>query len=174
MKISIIAALGKNTRAIGKDNQLLWKIPEDLKRFRTLTTGHVIIMGRKTYESIGRPLPNRTNVIITRNKSFIAESCHITHSLADALALARKLEETEAFIIGGEEIYRQGLLCADVLYLTHVDDDAIGDAYFPEFEKNFHCLQREQGTDKDFPPYEFTLFTRSLSSSSRQAADPVL
>lgn len=133
-KISIIAAIGKTTRAIGKNNQLLWKIPEDLKRFKALTSGHLIIMGRKTFESIGRPLPNRTNIIITRNKNFTATGCLIFNSLETALKKAGEADNQEIFIIGGAEIYKQALPLADKLYLTTVESDVEGDAFFPEYK----------------------------------------
>lgn len=132
-KISIVVALGKNTRAIGKGPDLLWRISDDLKRFKSLTTGHPIIMGRKTFQSIGRALPNRTNIIVTRNDSFEAENCIVAHSIEDGLEEARKIEPTEIFVIGGGEIYTQALPIVNTLYLTLVDSDIDGDIFFPEY-----------------------------------------
>ena len=139
-KISLIAAIGKTTRAIGKNNQLLWKIPEDLQRFKKLTSGHPIIMGRKTFESIGRPLPNRTNIVVTRNKNFTANGCIIVNSLESALEKAGETNREEIFIIGGAEIYNRALPLADKLYLTIVESDAEGDAFFPEYQKDFNKI----------------------------------
>jgi dihydrofolate reductase len=153
-KISIIVAISSNTRAIGKDNALLWSIPDDLKRFRTLTTGHPIIMGRKTFESIGRPLPNRTNIVISR-KNIEIPGVIVVHSVEDAILEARKVEDDEIFIIGGSEIYRSALHLADIVYLTIVTTDTEGDVFFPEYKhlftkETFH----EDHTEHD-PPYTF-------------------
>lgn len=134
MKISLICALGTN-RAIGRGNELLWRIFEDLKRFKRITTGHAIIMGRKTYESIGRPLPNRTNIILTRDESYKADGCVVVHSLDSAIKVAEKDPATdETFIIGGGEIYKQSIGMANRLYLTLVDDaPQYADTFFPEY-----------------------------------------
>lgn len=142
MLISLIAALDRR-RGIGKDNQLPWRLPADLKRFRELTTGHHIITGRKTYESIGKPLPGRTTIIITRNRDYKAEGCFIVHSLNEALELARSRGEQEVFVIGGAEIYAQALPLADRLYLTLVDAGVEADAFFPAFEENEWLLAEE-------------------------------
>ena len=146
-KISAIAAIAKN-RALGKDNKLLFKIPEDQKRFKSLTTGHAIIMGRKTYESMGRPLPNRTNIIITRDASFTAEGSVITHSLDEALAEAKKIENSEIFIIGGAQIFSEALPVIDKLYLTIVDKEAEGDAFFPAYDEFNKVTFEQQGEDE--------------------------
>ncbi len=135
MLISIIAAMGRN-RAIGYKNTLPWRLPADLQRFKQLTLGHHILMGRKTYESIGRPLPGRTSIIITRQPNFQAEGCLIAYSLDEAIDLAKSRGEQEAFIIGGAEIYAQALFIADRMYLTLVDAEPEADAFFPEFNKN--------------------------------------
>jgi dihydrofolate reductase len=132
-KISIVVALGKNTRAIGNGPDLLWRISDDLKRFKSLTTGHPIIMGRKTFQSIGRALPNRTNIVITRDANFMAENCIVVHSIEEALAEAHKVDQTEIFIIGGGEIYTQALPYVNKLYLTLVESDAEGDIFFPGY-----------------------------------------
>lgn len=135
-KISLIAAISKN-RALGRNNDLIWRIPDDLKRFRKLTEHHPIIMGRKTYESIGRPLPHRTNIIVTRDANFQALGCVITHSLNEALAKALEVETDEIFIIGGGQIFEESIKKADKLYLTVIDSNAEGDVYFPDYS-NFH------------------------------------
>ncbi len=131
--LSLIVAFAKN-QVIGLNNTLPWHLPEDLKRFRALTMGHHIIMGRKTYESLGRLLPGRTTVIVTRNKHFKVEGALIAHSLQAAWILARSDEEP--FIIGGAELYREGLKHATKLYITEVHAEFSGDAFFPELNAN--------------------------------------
>ena len=133
MIVSLMVAYSKN-RVIGKDNRLLWRLSDDLKNFKRVTSGHHIIMGRKTYESIGRALPNRTNVVITRNKNFQAPGCVVVHSLEAAIDLARDNGETQAIITGGGEIYQQALSIVDKMYITEVDCEIDGDAYFPEID----------------------------------------
>ena len=131
-RICIIAAVAKN-RVIGKDNQLLWHIPEDMKHFRELTRGKPVIMGRKTWESLPerfRPLPGRQNIVVTRNKAYVAEGALLAGSLDEALRITGG--STEIFVIGGAEIYRQALLLADTLYLTEIDLSPEGDASFPD------------------------------------------
>ena len=132
-QLSIIVAIANN-QVIGINNTLPWHLPEDLKRFRALTTGHHIIMGRKTYESLGRLLPGRTTVIVTRNKDYQLEGALIAHSLEDAVALCQN--DDEVFLIGGAELYQDGLKLADKLYITEVDLTVDGDAFFPEFDLN--------------------------------------
>lgn len=128
--VSIIVAIAENG-IIGDKNALLWNIKEDMRRFRTTTTGHPVIMGRKTFESIGRPLPKRTNVVITRGDNTF-EGCEVVHSLEEAVAMFPK--EEEVFIIGGAQIYAQALSIADRLYLTIVHRDYEGDTAFPKFD----------------------------------------
>jgi len=146
-RISIIAAVGKNL-AIGKDGKLLWHISDDLKRFKRLTTGHAIIMGRKTFKSIGRALPDRTNIVITRNKDFNTDGALIAGSLEEAIEIAEHTTpplapllnrggDKEIFVIGGGEIYAQALSIADKLYLTLVESNADGDTFFPDWRDNF-------------------------------------
>ena len=132
--INIIVAKAENN-VIGNKNQLIWHLPNDLKRFKQLTTGHPIIMGRKTFESIGKPLPNRTNIVITRNTVWTAEGIVTVHSLEDAIQLASR-SDSEIFIIGGGNIYQQALKLADVLEVTEVHQDFEGDAHFPEIDLN--------------------------------------
>jgi len=133
----MIAALGEN-RVIGKDNDLVWHLPDDMAYFMQTTTGHHVIMGRKNYESIPhkyRPLPNRTNIIMTRQKDYSADGAFVVHSMKDALEMARNNGENEAFIIGGGEIYSIGLDFADILYLTEIRAEFDGDAFFPEINE---------------------------------------
>ncbi|HKJ05839.1 MAG TPA: dihydrofolate reductase [Flavobacteriaceae bacterium] len=131
--ITIIAAVAKNN-ALGKDNKLIWHLPADLKRFKKVTSGHHVIMGRKTYESLGKPLPNRTNIIITRKKDYTAENCIVVHSLTEAIAAAKNDENP--YILGGAEIYQQAIKIADKLDLTFVHKAFEADAFFPEINKN--------------------------------------
>lgn len=134
--ISIIVAHSRNM-AIGKGNSLLWRLPEDLKRFKKLTINHPIIMGRKTYESIGRPLPERTNLVVTRDLNLEIPGCSVSHSLDEAIRKAQEIDQEEIFIIGGEKIYKESLPLADRLYATQVDTDTVGDTFFPEYSKIF-------------------------------------
>lgn len=142
--ISIIVATSKN-RVIGNNNSLIWKLPADLKRFKQITTGNTIVMGRKTYESIGKPLPNRRNIIITRDTNYLADNCEIVNSIEEALMLCNN----DCFIIGGGEIYKQSIDIADKIYLTLVQEDFEGDTYFPEIGKEWTKVIRE-----DFEPDE--------------------
>ncbi len=138
--ISIICAVGKNL-AIGYKNKLLWDIPEDLAYFRKRTWGHTVIMGKKTFESIGKPLPGRNNVIVTRDKKYRAQGCEVSNSLEKMVLWARKQPE-EVFIIGGGQIYKQALPFAQKLYLTEVDDAPKADTFFPDFKKDFVEIER--------------------------------
>ena len=135
-RISIIVAHSRNM-VIGKANALLWRLPEDLKRFKKLTTGHPIIMGRKTYQSINRPLPDRTNIIVTRDENLEIPGCIIVHSVTGAIEKAKEFDREEIFIIGGAEIYKEILSLVDRLYVTKVDLDVEGDAFFPEYSNIF-------------------------------------
>lgn len=128
--ISLIIAVAEND-VIGKDNTLIWRLSEDLKNFKRLTSGHSIIMGRKTFDSIGRPLPNRHNIIVTRNKELAIEGCHVVHSLEEAYTLAMSLDgNEEVFVIGGANIYTQALADANRIHLTTVHAEPEGDAFF--------------------------------------------
>ena len=140
MIVSMIAAVAKN-RVIGKNNQLIWNLPKDMKFFMDSTMGKYIITGRKNYESIPekyRPLKNRTNIIVTRNHNYLAEGCTVVNSISDGINLARENGEEECFIIGGGQIYRQALegKMVDKLYITHVDGEFEGDTFFPEVDYN--------------------------------------
>ncbi|MGZ2368850.1 dihydrofolate reductase [Ancylomarina sp. YFZ004] len=141
MPISIIVATSHNN-VIGKDNKLIWRLSADLKRFKALTTGHHIIMGRKTFDSIGKPLPDRTSIIITRQADYKAEGCIVVNSLEEALA--KVPAEQEAFVIGGGTIYKEAIEKADKLYLTLVHGKFDGDTFFPKLDsKMWGSLKRE-------------------------------
>lgn len=136
--ISLIAAVSENN-VIGKNNDLPWHLPDDMKYFMQTTSGHHVVMGRKNYESLPgkfRPLPNRVNIVVTRQKSFEAEGCLVVNSIEEAISIAAKAGEPELFIIGGAEIYKSTLLMADRLYLTEIKASVPGDTWFPYFEKN--------------------------------------
>ncbi len=136
--LSIIVAMSNN-RAIGKDNQLLWHLPEDLRYFKQITMGKPIVMGRKTFESIGRPLPGRLNIVITRQNDWSHDGVRVVHSIDEALRLAEAQSMidgiNEIMVIGGAEIYKTALPKTDKLYLTRVDADIEGDAFFPEIDE---------------------------------------
>ena len=129
--VSLIVAVAKNG-VIGVKNTLPWHLPEDLKHFRALTTGHHIIMGRKTYDSLGRLLPGRTTVIVTRNRNYQVEGAVVVHSLEEAVQVCAN--DSETFLIGGAELYKDGLKLANKLYLTEIDAEYEGDAFFPAFD----------------------------------------
>lgn len=166
MILSQIAAMAKN-RVIGGDNRLLWHIPEDLKFFKEKTKGHIMIMGRKTFESLGKPLPGRMHIVITRNRDFKYEHpmVRVVGDVEGAVREARSLTEEfgeEVFIVGGGEIYKQTLSIASRIYLTVVDCDFVGDASFPEFdEKLFHLAEaRSSQVDDGSLRYEFRTYIK--------------
>ncbi len=141
MVVSIVVAISEN-RVIGKNNQLLWHISADLKRFKKLTTGHTVIMGRKTFESIGQPLPNRLNIVISRGEGAKFDGCTAAKSLAEALEIAPA--DDEVFIIGGGEVYRQALPIAERIYLTMVHASYEGDTFFPALNPNEWKVVKEE------------------------------
>lgn len=145
MIVSIVVAIAENN-AIGKDNQLLWHLPADLKHFKQITTGHTIIMGRKTYDSIGKPLPNRRNIVITRTSGLQISGVEVTGNIEDALALCS--HEEEVFIIGGAEIYKSTMGLTDRIYLTRVHQSYEADAFFPEIDFN---IWKESDVEKHLP-----------------------
>jgi len=159
MTISIIVAISQN-HAIGKDNKLLWHLPNDLKHFKTKTSGHTVIMGRKTYDSVGKPLPNRRNIVITRQQLDIP-GCEVVNSLNDALALCKTDEEI--FIVGGAEIYRQAMSITNKIYLTIVHQNFDGDTYFPEIEENIWAETERE----DFQPDEKNKLAHSFITLER-------
>ena len=132
-RITLIVAMAKNL-TIGASNTLPWRCPEDLKHFKALTMGHHIIMGRKTFDSIGKPLPGRTTVVVTRDRSLKLPGCTVVNSLPSAIATCAR--DSQIFVVGGADIYAQTLNLADTLYITEIQKDVMGDAAFPEFNKS--------------------------------------
>lgn len=158
--ISAIAAIGKN-RELGTKNQLSWRISDDFKRVKELTMGHPLIMGRKTYESIGRPLPGRTNIVITRDQDYTAEGCVVVTSIESAIEEARKVEDKEIFIFGGAEIYKLALPFTDHLYLTLIDDeDPSADTHFPDYSAEFKETVRHGVREQNELKYEWVEFEK--------------
>jgi len=158
--ISIIVAIQKKDRGIGFRNELLFRISDDLKRFKALTSGHPIIMGRKTFDSIGKALPNRTNIVITRNSDFNIEGVVACASLEQALRKAHMVD-SEIFIIGGGEIYNQAIMFADTLELTLVDSDFPTDTFFPKYSEFLKVVRSENHTDeKTNLLYEWVTLTK--------------
>ncbi|WP_299063884.1 dihydrofolate reductase [uncultured Polaribacter sp.] len=160
--ITVIAAIAKNN-ALGKDNDLIWHLPADLKRFKKVTTGHYILMGRNTFESIGKPLPNRTTIIITRNKNYFKDGCLIANSLEEAIEMAK--EEEKIFIIGGAQIYKETISknLADRLDITLVHKDFEADVFFPEIDPEIWREDaREDYTadEKNKLDYSFVTYTK--------------
>jgi len=156
--LSLIVAVARN-RVIGVNNTLPWHLPEDLKRFRALTMGHHIIMGRKTYESLGRLLPGRTTVIVTRNTAYKVEGAIVAHSLQDAITLCG--EDPEVFLIGGAELYHDGLKLANKLYITEIDAEYAGDAFFPEFDvTSWQPILSEQHTSANGLAFRYLIFNK--------------
>jgi dihydrofolate reductase len=157
MSLSIIVAMAKN-RTIGVNNTLPWRCPEDLKHFKALTMGHHMIMGRKTFDSIGKALPGRTTVVVTRDKNLKIEGCLIANSLQDAIKLCAG--DAEAFIVGGADIYSQSLQLADTLYVTEIQQDVEGDAHFPEFDRNlWQETARDMRTQETPQPLDYHFVT---------------
>ena len=155
-----IAAIGKN-RELGKGNELVWKFEDDLKRFREVTKGHPVIMGKKTFDSIGRVLPKRVNIIITRDTNFRQEGVVVVHSVEQALHTAKNLGADDIYVIGGGEIYRQTLPYADRLDLTIVDaEDKNADIFFPEFEKDFALVSEEEPREENGIRYQWRIYER--------------
>lgn len=158
--ITIIAAIAHNN-VLGKDNQLIWHLPADLKRFKKTTSDHCVIMGRKTYESLGKPLPNRTNIVVTRNTDFKREGCVIVHSLKEAIYVAKA--DDNPFILGGANIYQQAMAVADILDLTFVHHTFEGDVFFPEIDlKIWKETARKdfKADDKNKYDYSFVRFEK--------------
>ncbi|MCV6588781.1 MAG: dihydrofolate reductase [Marinobacterium sp.] len=160
MKLAIIVAQAQN-RTIGINNKLPWRLPEDMKYFKHVTMGKPIIMGRKTFDSIKRPLPGRTNIVITRDQNWQHDGVRVVHSLSDACELAESIclieGQHEAMVIGGSEIYNQALADCDRLYLTQVYADIAGDAYFPAFDKTqWQELGRQDFQADGCNPYDYS------------------
>ena len=161
-RVSLIVAMARN-RVIGANNTLPWHLPADLRHFKTLTMGHHIVMGRKTYESIGKPLPGRTSVVVTRNVDYAPSDVIVVNSLESAIAACGNDEEI--FVIGGAELYRQAITLADRIYLTEIDADISGDAHFTEFDRK---LWQEAGRvshapdEKNAHAFHFVVYERKL------------
>ena len=166
--ISLIVAMAQNG-VIGRENSLPWRLPEDLKRFRSFTLGKPILMGRKTFESIGRPLPERTNLVLTRDRRWYAHGVIVVHSVAEALSRAAASEELVA--IGGAEIYRLLLPLARRMYLTHVQADVPGDITFPEFDStqwaDVECSSQPADDEHAYPLTFVTLERRNAPETPR-------
>jgi dihydrofolate reductase len=156
-QLSIIVAYAQN-RVIGINNTLPWHLPEDLKRFRALTMGHHIIMGRKTYESLGRLLPGRTTVIVSRNKHYQVEGAIVVSNLEAAIAAC--VGDDEPFLIGGAELYRAGLHLANNLYVTEIKEEFEGDAFFPALEAVWHETSREAHLSGNGLAFDYVKFTK--------------
>ncbi len=162
MRLSLIAAMSAN-RVIGRDNNLPWKLPADWKHFKNLTMGHHLLMGRKTFESIGRPLPGRTTVVITRQSDYSPTGVLVAHSIEQALQLAA--QDSEVFVAGGAQIYLQMLPRADRIYLTSIDKDFEGDTFFPDFDESDWQLifqENREPDEKNAYPYTFLTYEREV------------
>lgn len=153
--IALVVAYAKN-RVIGKDGRIPWNIDGEKTRFKNLTVNHVVIMGRKTYEEIGRPLPNRTTIVISKTKDFTAENCQTAKSLQEAIVLAG---DEETYISGGAGIYEESLPLVEKMYITEIDAEIEGDTFFPEFEEDLFVKEIVRRVDGDIP-YTFLTYTR--------------
>lgn len=159
--VIIIAAIASNN-ALGKDNQLIWHLPADLKRFKSTTLGQTVVMGRKTFESLGKALPNRNNIVITRNKNFIAADVTVVHSLEQALKISQNKEKI--YILGGAEIYTQAMPFADLLDLTLVHADVEADTFFPVIDQSiWKEIRREDHKKDDKNAYDYSFVTYKKS-----------
>lgn len=146
-RISFVVAMSKQTRAIGKNNDLLWRIPRDQRFFKEVTMGHPMIMGSKTFDSIGRVLPGRASIVLTRNKDWIQKGVVVCHTIASCIEKATQLDPEEVCIIGGGEVFTLALPYVNRIYLTEVDDAVEGDAYFPTYDETlFTEVNKEEGT----------------------------
>tara|TARA_Y100000813_G_scaffold181069_1_gene149863 strand:+ start:814 stop:1317 length:504 start_codon:yes stop_codon:yes gene_type:complete len=160
--VTLVVAMAEN-RCIGRDNMLPWHIPTDLKRFKAVTMGHPMIMGRKTFLSIGRVLPGRPNIIVTRDRDFRAEGAEIVHSLEDALAAAKAHGTGEIMVIGGADIFGQALPIADKLDICHVHAEVPGDTFFPEIDPDqwTEASREDHNPDQsDGPSYSFVVYNK--------------
>jgi dihydrofolate reductase len=156
MILTIIAAMAEN-RVIGRDNKMPWDLPSDRRRFHAITRGHPVILGRKTFESIGRPLSARTNIVLTRRSDFACPGCIVVHDLASAFVACEGADEV--FICGGEEIFRQTISLVDRIYLTIIHRSINGDAFFPAIPDNFKEVERK--AVDDVMPYDLVLYQRT-------------
>jgi dihydrofolate reductase len=153
--ISLLVATDKN-RVIGANNQLPWHLPADLSYFKRVTMGHPIVMGRKTHESIGRALPGRENIVITRNKDYFSQGCKILHSIDEFKAFSKELIHEEIFVIGGAKLFNQLMDFADRLYLTLIEEEFEGDTYFPVLNNDdWKLISKEKGIKDEKNPYDY-------------------
>jgi len=159
----MISAIARKDRAIGFKNALLWHIPEDFKHFKETTSGHAVIMGENTYKSIGRPLPNRTNIILSIDEHFSPDGCVVVRSIDEALEKAKETESEEIFIIGGASIYRQFLPYADRLYLTLVEGDFEAETFFPEYPEFTKEISHEEHDNKTFR-FAFVILEKEINT----------
>jgi len=166
MKLSLLAALSTNN-VIGRDNQVPWRLSTDLKRLKAMTLGHHVIMGRKTYESVGRPLPGRTNLVITRQEGYAPAGVTVVHSLEEAIRIAMHSGDEEAFVLGGAEIYQQAMHRADRMYLTRVHAEVEGDTVFPDFddvsEWQLTDAEHFDADEKNELPFSFLTYERAAA-----------
>jgi len=164
MNLSMIAALSSNN-VIGRGTEIPWRQSTDLKRLKSMTMGHHIIMGRKTFETLSKPLPGRINIVITRRSDYAPEGVVVVHSLEEAVQIAARAGETEAFIAGGGEIFEQSMHRADRMHLTRVHAEIEGDAFFPEFDdvSEWHLIDAEhfEADEKNQYPYSFLTYERA-------------
>jgi dihydrofolate reductase len=171
--VCIVAGLGASTRAIGLGNSLLWHVPDDMKRFKALTLGHPVIMGRKTFESIvailGKPLPGRSNIVVTRNTDYAPLGAVVVHSLEAAFAEAAKENPTEIHIGGGADLYTQALPFTDRLFLTFFYDDKAGDTFFPDFTTDFEEVAKHGRHTHDGVEYEWVDLVRKTDNGLEQS-----
>lgn len=151
---------------IGKDNQLPWHIPEDLAYFKKHTIGKGMVMGRNTFESIGRPLPKRRNIVVTRNKQYKAQGVDIVHNLEDAIKLA-ETEHEEVMVIGGEQIFREALPIADRLYITQIHRSFPGDTFFPEYGREWNLVAESERFDSNGIPFTYLIYERGAGGEPR-------
>lgn len=158
--LSLIAAMGKN-RVIGSNNRLPWSLPADLAYFKAITVGHTVVMGRKTYQSIGHPLTNRTNIVLSANPELQFAGCAMARTIDEILELSKK---EDLFVIGGATVYREFLPCADKLYLTLIDAEFEGDVFFPELDSKWCLVSRRRGTQNSQNPfrYDFLVYERRV------------
>lgn len=165
--ISLIAAISKN-RVIGKDGRLPWDLPADLAYFKKITMGHPLIMGRKTFESLGKPLPGRQNVVITKSRNYTPQNCLIMHSIDEAKTFCK---DKNSFIIGGSQIYREFFPYADRLYITLINEDFAGDSFFPVIEPQiWRLISQTKGVRNEHNPYDysFLVYGKDLQNNSQQ------
>lgn len=171
MKITVIAAMAEN-RVIGRAGMLPWRLPDDLRRFKRRTEGHAVVMGRRTFESLGGPLPDRRAIVVTRRRDFDAGGATVTHSLDEALDTARAWNEQEVFILGGAEIYALALPLADRLELTVVHAEIEGDTFFPEFDETAWALtedDRREADQRHPHAFSFRCYQRAVAVTDRRS-----